>query len=113
MIKAYITKTSAMRSKNADSNLLISFQKPHKPVSTDTIGRWIKTVLEMVGIDTSTFTAHSTRSASTSAAAAAGVPLQTIMAAAGWSRETTFSKFYKKTVRKSFSQSLLDSYLRK
>ncbi|CAH3113986.1 unnamed protein product, partial [Pocillopora meandrina] len=51
-----------------EDQLLVSFQKPHKPVSTDTISRWLKTVLEKSGIDTSVFKGHSTRAASASAA---------------------------------------------
>ena len=31
--------------------------KPHKPVTKDTIARWIKTVLGKAGIDTSSYTA--------------------------------------------------------
>ena len=44
------------------------------------------------------FKPHSTFSASTSKAAAKQIPLRTIMNTAGWSRQSTFTKFYKKTV---------------
>lgn len=47
--------------------LLVSYQKPHRPVSKDTISRWLKMGLKLAGIDTSTFSAHSTRAALTSA----------------------------------------------
>ena len=40
------------------------------------------------------FTGHSTRSASTSAAARAGVPLDTILVAVDWSSSETFKRFY-------------------
>ena len=33
--------------------LLIGCQKPHKPVSTNTIARWIKNAMAKAGIDTS------------------------------------------------------------
>jgi hypothetical protein len=49
-------------------------------------------VLRLAGIDTSIFKAHSTRSASTSAATKLGVPLQDIMSSAGWSSNSTFGK---------------------
>ena len=78
---------------NRDGRLFVSYVQPHKPVSGDTIKRWVKQVLTNAGIDTSTFTAHSTRSASTSVAANAGLPLQDIPQAAGWSSESTFYKF--------------------
>ncbi|GFN77514.1 recombinase cre [Plakobranchus ocellatus] len=62
------------------------------------------TLLSGKGIDVKIFTAHSTRAASTSGALKAGVPLTTIMSAAGWSQSSTFAKFYKK------GQGLLRSY---
>ena len=40
------------------------------------------------------FTGHSTRSASTSAVARAGVPLDIILVAADWSSSETFKRFY-------------------
>ena len=40
------------------------------------------------------FTGHSTRSASTSAAAQANVPLDSILIAADWSSSDTFKRFY-------------------
>ena len=40
------------------------------------------------------FTGHSTRSASTSAAAQAGVPLESILIAADWSSSKTFKQFF-------------------
>ena len=92
--------------------LLVSIQKPHKPVSTHTISRWLKTVLEKAGIDTSVFKAHSTRAASTSAAAISKIPLSTIMDNAGWSNATTFGKFYKKPIvpaTKAYGQLLLEN----
>ena len=47
------------------NQLLISYRRPHVPVKSCSIARWIKSVLSKAGIDTSIFKAHSTRSAST------------------------------------------------
>ena len=80
------------------NQLLLSFQKPFKPVSKDTISRWIKNVLKGAGIDTTKFGAHSTRAASTSAAAREGTPLEVILESAGWSNCQTFAKFYQKPI---------------
>ena len=80
--------------------LFISYVKPHKPVTSATIARWVKTVLSLAGID-SVFTVHSTRGASASAAARARVALSDIMEAADWSRESTFKKFYHRPTQKS------------
>ena len=46
------------------------------------------------GIDTSSFMAHSTGSASLSKAARAGVPIDTILKIAHWSKVSTFLTFY-------------------
>ena len=40
--------------------LFLFFIKPDKPVSSTTIARWVKEVLSLAGIDTSTFSDHST-----------------------------------------------------
>ena len=55
-IQEYITRTKPLR--KDETQLLISFVKPHKAVSKDTIGRWTESVLANAGIDTSQFGAH-------------------------------------------------------
>ena len=96
-LKEYLARTEKLRGQ--ETQLLISFQKPYKGVSTDTIGRWAKTVLSQAGIDTAIFSAHSTRAASVSAAKKKGVPLETIMSTAGWSNAGTFKAYYDKPVQ--------------
>jgi integrase len=88
---------------------LISFQKPYKAVSADTVSRWLKKVLELAGIDTKKFGAHSTRSALTSAAKAMDISINTIMESAGWTQESTFVRFYSKPIisKDNFGNSLL------
>ena len=72
----------------------------------------------MAGIDTTKFSARSSRSASTSAAFGRDVPLDNILQAAGWSSQHTFSKFYCRPVLathtktiKSLAQSVLDKFV--
>ncbi len=96
ILKEYVARTLPLRKNN--SQLLLSYQKPHKPVSSETIGKWIKKTLTKTGIDIKVFGAHSTRSASTSAAKVGNMPISTIMDAAGWSNTKTFSKFYDKPI---------------
>ncbi len=104
----YISRTAPIRGQ--EKQLFISTVPPHKAVSKSTIARWIKNVMENAGIDTSTFKAHSCRSASTSAASAKGLQLETIMKAAGWHSATTFQRYYGKAIeRPSFCQSVLAS----
>ena len=90
--------------------LLVSYQKPHRPVSKGTVSRWLKHELKLAGIDISTFSAHSTRAASTSAAIAQHLSIKTIMDSAGWSSENTFMKYYNKAISKpndNFGRQLL------
>ena len=97
-LQEYEKKTSEKRSSNGtlSTQLLIAMIKPHKPVSSSTVARWLKTVLNNAGIDTSIFKAHSVRSAATSSASEAGVTTATILDAADWATETVFQRFYYK-----------------
>ena len=53
--------------------------------------------------------AHSTRAASSSAAKSAGIPLSDIMKWAGWSRQSTFERFYHKPIIPPHSDEVLHS----
>ena len=97
-IQEYITRTKPLR--RDKTQLLVSFVKPHKAVSKDTIGRWTKSVLASDRIDTSQFGAHGTRAASTSAAKNCGLDMATIMKADGWSNASTFALFYHKPIER-------------
>ena len=103
-LRVYERKTLSLR--NETDPLLISCVKPHKQVATSTISRWIKAMLREAGVDAN---AHSTRSASTSAAFAAGLSTKDIMNAACWSRESTFKRFYCRPISntESFSSLIL------
>ena len=110
-LQEYVIRTKSLRGE--ETQLLISFVKPHKAVSKDTIGRWVKCVLANAGINTNQFGAHSTRSASTSAAKRSGLDMTTIMRAAEWSNASTFAQFYNKPIEHSphvnFGQAVLSS----
>ena len=88
--------------------LLLSYAPPYKPVGTATIARYIKQFLGMAGIDITVFTAHSTRSASTSKANNLGITIRDIQKAAGWTSENTFRKFYNLPVANNFGTQLLE-----
>jgi hypothetical protein len=51
-------------------------------------------MLQLAGIETETFSAHSIRGASTSEALRQGISISEIFNMADWSQENTFSKFY-------------------
>jgi site-specific recombinase XerD len=49
VLKECLARTLLLRKNNIQ--LLLSYQKPHKPVSSETIGKWIKKTLTKAGID--------------------------------------------------------------
>lgn len=63
----YMTATKYLRTED-NAQLFISFKRPHRVVGSRSISRWIKETLTESGIDTTIFSAHSTRRAATSAA---------------------------------------------
>ena len=99
-LKHYIYQTRKYRGHagSSEQQLFISYKKPHGPVSKDTISRWINQVMKEAGIDVTRFKPHSTRAAATSAANKTGISVTAIMKTAGWSKETTFQKYYNKPV---------------
>ena len=112
-IKEYVKRTASLRSADC-KQLLVSFIRPHGPVSKTTIARWCKLLLGVAGVDTTNFHCHSTRAASTSYAADGNVNVSCILKAVGWSNEHTFQKFYHKPcVESSFNlgSAVLDMHL--
>ena len=69
-LQEYRSRTETRRQ---SSRLLISFVRPFKPISSQPLYRWLRKTMQLAEI-----ACHSTRSASTSAAARAGVPLVSI-----------------------------------
>lgn len=109
-LKRYLSFTQELR--NSCDSLFITFKRPYKKASTSTISRWIKNILEKSGVDMSIFKPQSTRHASTSSAARAGVSFDTIRLAAGWSKDSrTFANFYNRPVidNDEFARVVLDS----
>ena len=50
-MKEYLRRSKPLRGDS--TKLFISFMKPHKHISRESLSRWIKTVMEAAGIDTS------------------------------------------------------------
>ena len=97
-LRSYEQRSKDLRHKDSPKNLFISVKKPHKPVKPITIGHWIKNVMKLSGIDTTLFSAHSTRGAATSKAKSVGLPVGEILKAANWSSSSTFCRFYNRPV---------------
>ena len=92
-----------------EKQLFISFVKPHKPVGSTAIARWVTNILKLAGIDTAVFKAHSTRSASTSHAYKMGVPIADILKSGDWNSASTFQRFYQRPViHAKFAQAILE-----
>ena len=107
-LQAYETATQNIRDNNKETKLFLATIKPHKTVASSTIARWLKTIMERAGIDTSIFKAHSVRSASVSTAASAGVTTADILKAADWTNLSFFQRFYYKPLKDaSFGKAVL------
>ena len=104
----YKKRTSKFCSNNkGEDRLFTAVRKPHRPVTSATIGHWIKRILEQSGIDTNIFMAHSTRGAATSKACAVGISIPDILKMADWSSVSTFRRFYHRPITPKFGQAVL------
>ena len=92
-IQMYLKKTEQFR--NDENRLFLSFNKPHKAVTSQTISSWIVSVLKQAYNDSDLkVKAHSTRAIGSSWALFKGASLSLILEAADWSRDSTFKTFY-------------------
>ena len=77
----------------ATEKIVISYLK-HKIVTTQTVSIYVKQTLKVAGINTSLFTAHSTRHSNSSKKFMKELPLTDIVKKRGWKSTSTFTKFY-------------------
>ena len=76
-LNKYIDMTKDLRS-DSSKQLLLSFIKPHRPVSCETISHWIRHFMALAGIDILTYATHSTRGTSASHLASKTVIVETL-----------------------------------
>ena len=94
----YLKKTDNLRAQN-QLKLFVSIVKPHQPVSTQTISKWIVNTIRMAYDRDIKTTGHSTRAIiGPSWALFKGASMHSILDAADWSKETTFTRFYLRDV---------------
>ena len=109
-ISDYISRTKSWRDVNDEtdrSRLLLSYVKPHNPIVSSSIARWLKETIQKAGISR-VFTGHSTRSASTSKAKRAGLSSQDVINQANWTNQSTFMRFYcKPVIQNNYQQAVL------
>ena len=105
-VERYLARTFKFRlravrlGKEKPSQLFLS-HRTGQPVKRASIARWIRQVLSLSGIDVSTFSAGSTRSASTSAAARFGASPEQIVRQGDWSNLGTYHRFYNRDLADS------------
>lgn len=106
-MEAYIERTQSVR--GDETCLILSTIRPHRPVTSSTVARWLKVTLANAGIS-GRYTAHSTRAASTSAGSRSGLSSKAIMNAANWAPSaSTFERFYNRDVEESFQEAILST----
>lgn len=98
-VKEYMARTLPYRNldmsddKNRFTRLFISW-RTKKPVTRQTLARWLKCSLSQAGINTEQFSAHSFRGASLSTAYKSGANINQIIEAGCWTNTGTFFKHY-------------------
>ena len=91
--------------------LIISYKKPHKAITSSTISRWCKVILWKTGINIEKYSSHSARSASTAKAKIKKLSLSEINKAAGWKETSTFRLFYSQPILKSFGDLVIQCHV--
>ena len=111
-LEFYLKVSEPWWTKRNRSQLLLSFVKRHKPISSATLARWIKEMLKFSDINTDIFKAHSVRSASTSKAKSSGFTIKDILKKGNWSGESTWQRFDNKEIKRKeqiFQESVLQT----
>ena len=98
-LNSYVLTTNQFRSVDSrgllvPSQLFLGISKPHAPIKACSIARWVKNSLSSAGIDTTKFSAHSTRGAAASKALESGATLSEVLQQADWSMARTFHQLY-------------------
>ena len=102
-VTSYMNRTIPLRLKCVKKGLpkptqLFLSYRTGLPVARNTISRWLTEVMALAGVDTSYFTGHSTRGASSSKAKSRGANPHQIMAQGDWSSVTTFENHYHREI---------------
>ena len=104
-LNCYVRRTEQLR--GSHKQLFISFKKPYKPVSVQTISRWLVNTLNICGVVG--VSGHSTRGVGATTAAQAGVNIDAILSAADWTGPNSFCRHYFKPDMFSVSRAILNS----
>lgn len=104
-LHAYLKRTQLFRKNKGKTSdkLFLATKKPHQPVSSQTISKWIVRLIKFCykkkdKTVSGRVTGHSTRSIGPTWALFKGASFKSVMDAADWSTETTFVKSYLKSM---------------
>ena len=116
LIHVYLEIRKSLPLTTVYDEFFLTHRKPHHPATTDTLARWVKSVLHLSGVNIDTYKPHSYRSASTSHAKSAGVPLEDILRAGQWKSSDCFTTFYDREIERTnftatqpFAESILNA----
>ena len=95
-LHAYLARADPLRHQVKGSRMFIGLKKKSLMLRLGDL-LWqdgTKSCLQKSGVDVALYSAHSTRGARTSAAVAAGIPIDSVLKKANWASVTTFNRFY-------------------
>ena len=106
-LEKYREVTISIRKSN---KLLLSFVKPHKPISTSTLASWCVSTHQQAGADITVFGSHSTRVVSTSHCQRKGLSIKQInkLSVQTFARRNIFQKLYLKCKFGEYSLRMLN-----
>ena len=79
------------------SELFVSYVKPHKPVASKSLARWMTAILSLGGVDPAIYQQHSSRSAAAAHHQQAGLTYKQLCNLADWSQcSRTYRNFYER-----------------
>ena len=94
-LREYLLRRN-QRVNEEETQLFITYGKPYKAASIDTMRRWIKELFADVNIVN--YTPHSCRAASTSKASNINIDIENILKLGCWKNEKTFRLYYEKEI---------------
>ena len=98
MEKTFKYRLKAWKKDKKDVKQLFLSYRTGRPVVRASISRWVREVMDLSGIDISTFAPHSTRGASISEATRRGATPSQILSQGNWSNLGTYQRFYNREI---------------
>ena len=91
----YFARTFGLRRRYGDKDhLFVSYTEPFHPVGPQRLAKWLLYVLQVCGVDTTVYRAHSIRSAAATHLLNSGFSVDQVMRRANWRSRSVFSHYY-------------------